>query len=226
MEETVSEEPGSDLASPGLTGALEAVLFVADQPLTAARLAEFTGLEEKAVKAELDRLSESYAAENRGWQLRRIAGGYRLYTHPAYAQHVERLVLSSDFRRLTQAALETLAIVAYMQPVTRAQVGAIRGVNSEAVLSSLLDKGLVREVGRQDSPGQPILYATTPVFLEAFGLDRVEDLPPLTEFAPDEETRLQIEEKLRSGPPAEDEVSEEEPGTEDAAKCSDDESDD
>jgi segregation and condensation protein B len=111
--------------------------------------------------------------------LRKIAGGWRLYTHPDTSEVVERFVLSSRHSRLTKAALETLAIVAYKQPVTRHQVSAIRGVNTEGVLKALVDRGLLAEVGHDQGPGRPILYATTPEFLERLGLDSVADLPSL-----------------------------------------------
>lgn len=184
-----------------LRGILESLLFVADRPLNSGRLAQVTEMDESTVKKVLANLAEEYSRKNRGFQLREIGGGWRLYTHPGYASYVEKLVLSSDYRRLTQAALETLAIVAYKQPVARVEINAIRGVNAEAVLSSLIDKELIKEVGRENSPGQPILYGTTQQFLEAFGLKDISELPSLEEFAPDEKTCQQIEERLRAEPP-------------------------
>jgi segregation and condensation protein B len=181
-----------------LKGILEALLFVADEPLSLNRLSEITGETKQAIKDSLEQLRSEYVKKNRGFQLREIAGGYRLYTHPAYAPYIEKLVLSSDFRRLTQASLETLAIIAYKQPLTRQEIGEIRGVNAEAVISSLLEKGLIEEAGKKDAPGQPILYRTSRAFLEAFGMKGLDDLPPIEEFEPDETTRRQIEEKLRA----------------------------
>ena len=181
-----------------LKGILEALLFVATEPLSLNKLSEITREKRPVIQESLEELASEYVKKNRGFQLRQIAGGYRLYTHPAYAPYIEKLVLASDFRRLTQASLETLAIIAYKQPVTRQEIGEIRGVNSEAVIGSLLEKGLVEEAGHKDTPGQPLLYRTSRAFLEAFGLKSLEDLPPIEEFEPDEQTRKEIEEKLRA----------------------------
>jgi len=141
---------------------------------------------------EADRLLERLVAEldgaDSGIVLRRVAGGWRLYTHPASREVVERFVLSSRHSRLTRAALETLAIVAYKQPVTRHQVEAIRGVNTEGVLRALVDRGLLAEVGREEGPGRPVLYGTTPEFLERLGLNSITDLPPLAPLLGEEET--------------------------------------
>ena len=138
------------------------------------------------------------AEENRGFQLREVAGGWRMYTHPAYHSYVEEYVLSWDTRRLSQAALEALAVIAYHQPVTRQGVNAIRGVNSEAVISSLIEKGLVREAGRDKNTGNAILYGTTRAFLERFGLKDLAELPPLEDFAPDPDSQRAIRERLNA----------------------------
>ena len=159
--------------------ALEAVLFVADEPLSSAVLAQALESERAEVEALLERLAAEYERLGSGLVLRRIAGGWRLYTHPDTAPVVERFVLSSRHSRLTKAALETLAIVAYKQPVTRHQISAIRGVSSDGVLKALVDRGLLVEVGRDEGPGRPVLYGTTPEFLERLGLDSVADLPSL-----------------------------------------------
>jgi segregation and condensation protein B len=158
---------------------LEAVLFVADEPVTSVSLAQALESDRQTVESLLEELASSYERAGSGLSLRRIAGGWRLYTHPDTAPAVERFVLSSRHSRLTKAALETLAIVAYKQPVTRHQVSAIRGVNTEGVLKALVDRGLLAEVGHDQGPGRPILYATTPEFLERLGLDSVADLPSL-----------------------------------------------
>ncbi|HEV3474207.1 MAG TPA: SMC-Scp complex subunit ScpB [Actinomycetota bacterium] len=158
---------------------LEAVLFVADEPLTSAVLAQVMEADRAAVEGWLEQLARQYEESGSGLTLRRVAGGWRLYTHPEASEVVERFVLSSRHTRLTRAALETLAIVAYKQPVTRHQVSAIRGVSSEGVLNALVDRGLLAEVGREEGPGRPILYGTTPQFLERLGLDSVADLPSL-----------------------------------------------
>ena len=158
---------------------LEAVLFVADEPVPAASLAEVVESDRQTVERMLEELASEYERTGSGLALRRIAGGWRLYTHPDTAAAVERFVLSSRHSRLTKAALETLAIVAYKQPVTRHQVSAIRGVDTEGVLKALVARGLLAEVGHDQGPGRPILYGTTPEFLERLGLDSVADLPPL-----------------------------------------------
>lgn len=181
-----------------LKSVVEALLFVATEALSAKKLAEVTEREEKEIKQVLEGLREEYQRESRGFELRGVAGGWRLYSHPTYASYIEKLALFSDQRRLTKAALETLAIIAYKQPTTRAEVSAIRGVNADGVISSLVNKGLLREVGRLEQPGQPILYGTSRDFLEAFGLKSISELPPLNNFAPDEETKKEIEEKLTS----------------------------
>jgi segregation and condensation protein B len=178
---------------------IESLLFVSDEALSVSSLANICELSETEVRQVLAQLGAAYEREARGFVLREVAGGWRLYSHPAYADYIEKLVLSWDTRRLSQAALEALAIVAYKQPVTRQVVNAIRGVNSEGALSGLVDKGLLKEVGRDKSPGQPILYGTTDRFLERFGMRSLEDLPPLEEFAPDDETKRQIEETLAGG---------------------------
>jgi segregation and condensation protein B len=159
--------------------ALEAVLFVADEPLGSAVLAPLIEADRRAVDGLLESLAEEYERAGSGLTLRRVAGGWRLATHPEAAPAVERFVLSSRHTRLTKAALETMAIVAYKQPVTRHQVSAIRGVDSEGVLKALVDRGLLAEVGREEGPGRPVLYGTTPEFLERLGLDSVSELPPL-----------------------------------------------
>jgi segregation and condensation protein B len=181
-----------------LRGAIEALLFVSDEPVSAARMARVLDESETAVGAALTEIAEEYRASERGFQLREVAGGWRLYTHPAYHEKIETYVLSWDTRRLSQAALEALAVIAYHQPVTRAGVNAVRGVNSEGVISSLVDKGIVREVGRDKNQGNAILYGTTRAFLEKFGLKDLGELPPLEEFAPDPTTERAIRERLNA----------------------------
>lgn len=181
-----------------LKGALEALLFVSDEPVPASRLAKMLEMKQPEVEAALKELAAEYAEEGRGFQLREVAGGWRMYTHPAYHPQVEEYVLSWDTRRLSQAALEALAVIAYHQPVSRQGVNAVRGVNSEAVISSLIEKGLVREAGRDRNAGNAILYGTTRTFLERFGLKDLSELPPLEEFAPDPETERAIRERLNA----------------------------
>jgi len=158
---------------------LEALFFVSDEPLTASVLAQALDLDRRTVEALCDRLATDLEARGSGLVLRNVAGGWRLYTHPDVAPVVEQFVLSSRQARLTKAALETLAIVAYKQPVTRHQVSGIRGVNSDGVLRALVDRGLIEEAGRDETPGRPVLYATTPEFLERLGLPSLASLPSL-----------------------------------------------
>jgi segregation and condensation protein B len=179
-----------------LRGAIEALLFVSDEPVSAARVAKILETDVSTVSEVLVALAEEYRGDERGFQLREAAGGWRLYTHPAHHDAIEQFVLSWDTRRLSQAALEALAVIAYHQPVTRAGVNAVRGVNSEAVISSLIEKGLVREAGRDREAGNAIIYTTTKAFLEKFGLKSLDELPPLEEFAPDERTETAIRDRL------------------------------
>ena len=169
----------SDVTGTYDTRALEALFFVSDEPLTSSVLAQALEVDRRTVEAMCDELARDLDARNAGLVLRNVAGGWRLYTHPDAAAIVERFVLSSRQARLTKAALETLAIVAYKQPVTRHQVSAVRGVNSDGVLRALVDRGLVEEAGREETPGRPLLYATTPQFLERLGLPSLAALPSL-----------------------------------------------
>ena len=180
------------------TRALEALLFVSDEPLTVSVLAQALDVDRRTAEELCVRLAEELERRGAGVVLRNVAGGWRLFTHPDAAPEVERFVLSSRQSRLTKAALETLAIVAYKQPVTRHQVSSIRGVNSDGVLRALQDKGLIEEAGRDETPGRPVLYATTPAFLERLGLPSLAALPslaPLLGSDPEEE-----EEAPASGP--------------------------
>lgn len=184
------------LETSSLKGAIEAMLLVSSDPVSASSLAQVLEVAPGEVASLLAELQVEYQEKNRGIQLREVAGGWRLFTHPAYHDQVEALVLSWDTQRLSQAALETLAVIAYHQPVTRETVKGIRGVNSDGVISSLVDKGLVRELGRDPQRGQAIIYGTTAAFLEKFGLRSTKDLPDLEQFAPDEQSRQFIRERL------------------------------
>ncbi len=179
-----------------LKGALEALLLVSSDPVSAPTLASVLDIAPGEAASLLAELKAEYEDANRGFQLREVAGGWRLFTHPAYHDVVESYVLSWDTQKLSQAALETLAVVAYHQPVTREIVKGIRGVNSDGVISSLVDKGLIREMGKDQAHGQAILYGTTNAFLEKFGLRSIKDLPDLEQFAPDEQARKFIRERL------------------------------
>jgi segregation and condensation protein B len=159
--------------------ALEAILFLADEPLTSTILAQAVEVGRRDVEATLAEMAGDYAARRSGIVLVEVAGGWRLMTHPEAAPFVEQFVLSSRHVRLTKASLETLAIVAYKQPVTRHQIASIRGVDSDGVVRALVERGLVAEVGRDEGPGRPILYGTTSLFLERLGLPSLADLPPI-----------------------------------------------
>lgn len=187
----------SALESGSLKGRLEALLLVSSEAVPASELAGALGVPERDAQETLAALSQEYATCDRGFQLREVAGGWRLFTHPAYHDLVASYVVSWDRRRLSQASLETLAVIAYHQPVTRDGVRAVRGVNSDGVIGSLKAKGLVREVGRDER--NAVLFGTTKAFLEGFGLSSLDDLPPLEDFAPDEESRRFIRDRLSGG---------------------------
>ncbi len=184
------------LSEATVAGALEALLFVSDEPVNAITLADMLEIDPSYAQKELEALRERLAASESGIQLREVAGGWRLYTHPAFHDLIEKYVLSWDTRKLSQAALETLAVIAYNQPITRNSIVSVRGVNSDSSINSLIEKGLVREAGHDNSPGQPILYATTRTFLEKFGLRSAADLPNIEDYAPDEASKALIRERL------------------------------
>ncbi|GAA5156271.1 SMC-Scp complex subunit ScpB [Nocardioides marinquilinus] len=188
MTETpdVPPDDGELLAVPlaELRPALEAVLMVADQPLDDATLATAVGYPPGEVAAALAGLAAEYDEQGRGFELRHVAGGWRFYTREAFAPVVEAFVLEGQSARLTQAALETLAVVAYRQPVSRARVSAIRGVNVDGVMRTLLTRGLVEEAGRDGEHGAT-LYRTTGYFLERIGVTSIDELPELAPFLPD-----------------------------------------
>ena len=162
--------------------ALEAVLFVCDEPVSASILAQAVETSRRDIEAALLELAGELEDRGSGVVLREVAGGWRLFTHPEVAPIVEQFILSSRQGRLTKAALETLAIVAYKQPVTRHQINSIRGVSTDGVIRALVDRSLVQEVGRDDGVGRAVLYGTTPQFLERLGLPSLADLPPLTPY--------------------------------------------
>ena len=157
--------------------AIEAILMVADEPVPAQLLAQLLEVPPAAVEELCAELAAAYEAEGRGFELVEVAGGYRFQSHPDLAPYVERFVLEGQSARLSAAALETLAIVAYKQPISRAQVAAIRGVNVDGVMRTLEQRGYIEEVARDPGPGQAVLYGTTRSFLERLGLDSLDDLP-------------------------------------------------
>lgn len=187
MSETDAPQPETlDVPVAELRPALEAVLMVADQPLDEAVLATAVGHPVAAVAEGLAALAAEYDDQDRGFELRQVAGGWRYYTREAYAPVVEGFVLEGQQARLTQAALETLAVVAYKQPVSRARVSAIRGVNVDGVMRTLLTRGLLEEAG-QDGEHGAMLYRTTSYFLERIGITALEELPELAPYLPDME---------------------------------------
>ena len=166
---------------------VEAVLMVVDEPVTDEQLAEATGADRSEVHQVLTSLVGDYNGENgsarRGFELREVAGGWRIYSRPAHAEVVERFIVEGQTARLSQAALETLAVVAYLQPVTRSRVAAIRGVNTDTVMRTLVSRGLVSETGSDPLTGA-VLYGTTGTFLRTLGVDSLEELPKLSAHLP------------------------------------------
>lgn len=177
-----SPEQNSETELP-LSVKLEAILFVAAEPVAIAQLATALDVSSSVIERGLNELDDSLSA--RGLRLQRHAGRFQLTTAPQLAELIERFLGLEATTHLSRAALETLSIVAYQQPVTRPQIDAIRGVNSDSMLKSLLNKGLILESGRADGPGRPILYSTTPEFLQHFGLNSILEMPPLAK--PEEE---------------------------------------
>ena len=177
--------------------AIEAILMVAEGPIEPGLLAQLLEVAPARVDELCAELASAYEAEDRGFALVRVAGGYRFQSHADLAPYVERFVLEGHPARLSAAALETLAIVAYKQPVSRAQVAAIRGVNVDGVMRTLQLRGYVEEVARDPGPGQAVLYGTTRLFLEKVGLDSLTELPSLGDFVPGAEVVEALEQGLR-----------------------------
>jgi segregation and condensation protein B len=177
--------------------AIEAVLIVAVEPVPIGLLAELLELPVEQIDPFCDELSESCRTEGRGFEVVRIAGGVRIQTHPDLAPYVERFANVGVSSRLSAAALETLAIVAYKQPVSRAQIAALRGVNVDGVVRLLEHRGYIAAAGRAPGPGQAVLYATTDAFLERLGLDRLDQLPPVEDLLPGPEALVELEDQLR-----------------------------
>lgn len=177
--------------------ALEAIILVASDPVAPDLLAEILEISVDSVTAICDSLAEAYEEAGHGFQLIKVAGGYRYQSHPDTAAYVERFILDGQRARLSGAALETLAIVAYKQPLSRAQIASIRGVDPDAVLRTLQSRGYIDQAGRDPGPGQAVLWATTPLFLEKLGIDSINDLPPIAEFMPEADIVEALELGLR-----------------------------
>jgi len=186
---------------PDAVRAIEAVVMVSPEPVEPQLLAQLLEVPVATVEALCQRLAQTYEEAGHGFQLVRVAGGYRFQSHPDLVPYVERFVLEGQSARLSAAALETLAIVAYKQPVSRAQVAAIRGVDPEGVMRTLQARGYITEVARDPGPGQAVLWGTTPLFLEKLGLNSLADLPPLADFVPGADVLEALEEGLRVTPP-------------------------
>jgi segregation and condensation protein B len=184
QEDSVEDTLEDNLGAPSLAAALEALLLLADEPLTARDLAQITRMPETDVDSTLRDLARQYTDDVRGFDLREVAGGWRFYTRSECSPLIERWVIDGQQARLTQAALETLSVIAYRQPVTRGRVSAVRGVNIDGVIKTLLTRGLIEEAGTEHESGA-IFYKTTSFFLERMGIASLEDLPPLAEHLPD-----------------------------------------
>jgi segregation and condensation protein B len=189
--------PGRPEAPVDVVRAIEAILLVATDPVPPDLLAQLLELPVAKVEQLCARLAEAYDEAGHGFQLVRVAGGYRYQSHPDVAAYVERFVLEGQHARLSAAALETLAIVAYKQPISRAQITSIRGVDPETALHTLQSRGYVDQVGRDPGPGQAVLWGTTTLFLEKLGLDSVAELPSIAEFVPGADVVEALEAGLR-----------------------------
>jgi segregation and condensation protein B len=184
--ETINEQPQPTDLPPGfeptVESVVEAVLFASDEPLTPARLSEIVGTNVRQLRKHIDDLNEKYKANNNAFRIEQIAGGYQMLTLSEYNHWLKKLVRARDDGKLSQPALETLAIIAYKQPIIRADIEAIRGVAAGEMIRNLMYKGLVKITGRAEIVGRPMLYGTTKKFLEVFGLNTIKDLPKAEEL--------------------------------------------
>jgi len=202
MPEPDEMPTADDLAAPSNEArrAIEALLMVTDEPIAPTILAQLTELSLVNVEQLCNDLAAQYEAEDRGFMLAKVAGGWRFQSHPDMAPYIERYVLDGKSARLSAAALETLAIIAYKQPISRAQVASIRGVNVDAVVRTLQARGYIEEVAKDPGPGQAAMFGTTADFLLRLGLDSLDDLPPLGDFIPGADVYEQLERSLRVEP--------------------------
>lgn len=202
MDDTTIGTNGLSESDWATARAIEALVLVAEAPVEPHLLAQLLEVPAPRIEEICALLAKDYELADRGFELVRVAGGYRFQTRADLAPYLERFVLEGQASRLSAAALETLAIVAYKQPLSRAQVSAIRGVNVEGVMRTLQHRGYIAEVGRDPGPGQAVLYGTTPLFLEKLGLDSLDELPPLAQFVPGADVVEALEEGLRVTPEA------------------------
>jgi segregation and condensation protein B len=207
---TMSQLPNDDVPSGAPTvdaetvRAIEAIVMVSPEPVAPDLLAQLLEQPVVVIEALCARLSAAYAEAGHGFELVRVAGGYRFQSHADLSPYVERFLLDGQRARMSGAALETLAIVAYKQPLSRAQIASIRGVDPDGVLRTLQARGYVTEIGRDSGPGQAVLFGTTPAFLEKLGLDSLADLPPIAEFVPGADVVEALEHGLRIETPGAD----------------------
>ncbi|MGH9128856.1 MAG: SMC-Scp complex subunit ScpB [Acidimicrobiales bacterium] len=194
---TSSIGPASPIGASSIGPAIEAILMVSSEPVPPSMLAELLEVAVDQVEACCEHLRVEYEDQGRGFVLSRVAGGYRFQSHPAQAAAVERFAVEGQPSRLSPAALETLSIVAYLQPVSRAQISAIRGVSVDGVVRMLCQRGYLDAVGRDPGPGQAVLFGTTAGLLERLGLDSLDDLPPLGDFVPGAEVMEALEQDLQ-----------------------------
>lgn len=195
-----AQETDASGLPPELTAAIEAVLMVAERPIEPRLLAQLVETSVESVETTCAQLDATYREQGRGFVLAHVAGGYRFQSHPEQAAYVERFVLEGQSSRLSAAALETMAIVAYKQPISRAQVAAIRGVSVDAVMRTLTQRGYIAEVSRDSGPGQAVMYGTTALFLERLNINSILDLPELGEFVPSSDVVEALEHGLRFDP--------------------------
>ncbi len=205
----LTRDEGAEAGLPAeLTAAIEAVLMVAERPIEPRLLAQLVETSVESVEAACADLDAVYREQGRGFVLARVAGGYRYQSHPEQAAYVERFVVEGQSSRLSAAALETMAIVAYKQPISRAQVAAIRGVSVDAVMRTLTQRGYIAEVSRDSGPGQAVMHGTTALFLERLNIDSIVDLPELGGFVPHPDVVEALEHGLRFDPVETNEVAE------------------
>jgi len=200
MSEGESQKAYEQDLTADIVRALEAVLLVAMEPVSPTLLAQLLEQPISMIEALCERLASAYEEAGHGFQLCKVAGGYRLQSHPDVAAYVERFILDGQHARVSSAALETLAIIAYKQPISRGQIAAIRGVDPDAVMRTLQARGYVHEVSRDDGPGQAVMFGTTELFLERLGINLISDLPPIADFVPDASVVEALEHGLRVSP--------------------------